>query len=64
MWALQRGTSVVPKSVHPSRIRANLDLDGWELNNEEMMTLSQLGLSFKTCRDEWLPGKVFFDEDA
>lgn len=64
MWALQRGTSVIPKSVYPSRISANLDLDGWELNEDEMLMLSQLGRSLKTCRDDWLPGRVYYDNEV
>lgn len=64
MWALQRGTSVVPKSVNPSRIKANLDLDGWALSDNEMLVLSQLGKSLKTCKDDWLPGKVFYDSEV
>ncbi len=30
-WAVQRGTSVLPKSVQPQRIAANLDVFDWEV---------------------------------
>ncbi|KXZ56565.1 hypothetical protein GPECTOR_1g507 [Gonium pectorale] len=30
-WAVQRGTSVLPKSVQPGRIRSNLDVFDWEI---------------------------------
>lgn len=59
-WGLQRGTSVIPKSVTPSRIEANFQLDGWSLTDEEMSTLSGLPDRFKVCGDGWLPVKVFF----
>lgn len=62
-WGLQRGTSVIPKSVTKSRIEANFQLDGWELTNEEMKTLSSLKDRFKVCGDGWLPVKVFFGND-
>eukprot|EP00310_Coccolithus_braarudii_P021118 CAMPEP_0183350268 /NCGR_PEP_ID=MMETSP0164_2-20130417/18397_1 /TAXON_ID=221442 /ORGANISM="Coccolithus pelagicus ssp braarudi, Strain PLY182g" /LENGTH=313 /DNA_ID=CAMNT_0025522165 /DNA_START=105 /DNA_END=1046 /DNA_ORIENTATION=- len=39
-WAVQRGTSVVPKSVTASRIEANFDVFGWELSAEQMAGLS------------------------
>ncbi|KAF2266833.1 aldose reductase [Lojkania enalia] len=63
MWGLQRGTSVIPKSVTASRIQANFELDGWELTEEEMKKLSSLPDRFKVCGDSWLPVKVFFGDD-
>lgn len=64
-WGLQRGTSVIPKSVTKGRIEANFQLDGWELNDEEMEKVSSLKDRFKVCGDGWLPEgvKVFFGND-
>jgi len=65
MWGLQRGTSVIPKSVTAKRIEANFDLDGWELTSDEMNQLSSMKERFKVCGDSWLPEgvKVFFGDD-
>lgn len=63
MWGLQRGTSVIPKSVTASRIESNFDLNGWELTSDEMKALSGLPDRFKVCGDAWLPVKVFFGDD-
>jgi glycerol 2-dehydrogenase (NADP+) len=65
MWGLQRGTSVIPKSVTASRIEANWQLDGWELSQEEFEQLSALKGRFKVCTDDWLPDSVtvFFGDD-
>jgi glycerol 2-dehydrogenase (NADP+) len=63
MWGLQRGTSVIPKSVTASRIEKNFELDGWELTPKEFQGLSSLPDRFKVCRDAWLPIKVFFGDD-
>jgi len=63
MWGLQRGTSVIPKSVTASRIEANFQLDGWELTPQEMDQLSNMKERFKVCGDSWLPVKVFFGDD-
>ena len=41
-WAVQRGTSVVPKSVTPSRIEANFDVFDWELSEVQMAELSAI----------------------
>ncbi|OJI97960.1 hypothetical protein ASPVEDRAFT_68643 [Aspergillus versicolor CBS 583.65] len=63
-WGIQRGTSVIPKSVSVSRIRHNIELDGWELSGNEMDMLSSCTTRFKSCNGDWLPGKVCFDEDG
>lgn len=63
MWGLQRGTSVIPKSVTESRIKANFEVDGWSLDDEEMKAISSLPERFKVCGDAWLPVKVFFGDD-
>ncbi|KAF4547514.1 Aldo-keto reductase-like protein 21 [Elsinoe fawcettii] len=63
MWGLQRGTSVIPKSVTASRIEDNFKLDGWELTGEEIKQLDSLPDRFKVCGDAWLPVKVFFGDD-
>lgn len=41
-WAVQRGTSVVPKSVTASRIESNFDVFNWELTEAQMMELSSV----------------------
>lgn len=64
MWGLQRGTSVIPKSVTKSRIEANFQLDGWELTADEMQKISSIPDRFKVCGDAWLPVKVFFNEEG
>ncbi|KAF4338999.1 Aldo keto reductase [Fusarium beomiforme] len=64
MWGLQRGTSVIPKSVTDSRIVENFELDGWWLTNDEMAKLNSLGTRHKVYSDDWLPRKVFHEEDA
>ena len=63
MWGLQRGTSVIPKSVTEGRIKANFEVDGWELSEEEVKTIDSLPERFKVCGDDWLPVKVFFGDD-
>ncbi|KAF2866823.1 NADP-dependent oxidoreductase domain-containing protein [Massariosphaeria phaeospora] len=63
MWGLQRGTSVIPKSVTASRIQANFELDGWELTDEEFKHIDSMPERFKVCGDGWLPVKVFFGDD-
>ena len=63
MWGIQRGTSVIPKSVTAGRIEKNFELDGWELSEQQMKELSRLTDRFKVCQDGWLPVKVFFGDD-
>jgi glycerol 2-dehydrogenase (NADP+) len=63
LWGLQRGTSVIPKSVTASRIESNFQVDGQKLTDDEMKQLSGLPDRFKVCGDGWLPVKVFFGDD-
>ena len=63
VWNIKRGCSVIPKSVTESRIKKNFDIDGIDLTDEEMKTISSLPERFKVCGDAWLPVKVFFGED-
>ncbi|KAH0604269.1 uncharacterized protein H6S33_006646 [Morchella sextelata] len=62
-WGLQNGWSVIPKSVTPERIVANFQLDGFDLEKEDVQRLSSLKDRFKVCGDSWLPVKVFFGDD-
>lgn len=41
-WALQRGTSVLPKSAKPGRIASNFDVLDWQLTPEDQQALSSL----------------------
>lgn len=63
MWGLKKGWSVLPKSVNPDRVKANFDLDGWDLTDEEVAKIDAIPDRFKVCGDAWLPVKVFFGDD-
>jgi len=41
-WALQRGISAIPKSSKPERLLQNIELDGFELSDEQMASLAKL----------------------
>lgn len=62
-WGLQKGWSVIPKSVTPKRIEANFEVDGWELSEEEIKVFDSIQERFKVCDDKWLPVQVFFGDD-
>jgi len=46
-WALQRGTSVIPKSVHAGRIEENLKAEGIHLSESEMLQISKLDKAYR-----------------
>lgn len=62
-WGIQKGWSVIPKSVNNARIDANFQLDGWELTPDEIKQLDSIPSRNKVCDDSWLPIKVFFGDD-
>ena len=41
-WHLQLGNLPIPKSATPSRQRENLDLDGFELSDDEVAAITAL----------------------
>ncbi|NOU98933.1 aldo/keto reductase [Paenibacillus planticolens] len=41
-WNLERGISVIPKSINPERLKANLDIVDFRLSQEEMRRISSL----------------------
>jgi glycerol 2-dehydrogenase (NADP+) len=63
MWGLQRGVSVIPKSVTPSRIENNFDLDGWNLVEKELAEIGGIKMRSKVVGDGWMPIRVFLGED-
>ncbi|KAF8461989.1 NADP-dependent oxidoreductase domain-containing protein [Kalaharituber pfeilii] len=42
-WSLQMGFNPLPKSDDPARMRKNKDVFGWELSEEEMRRIEELG---------------------
>lgn len=63
-WGLQRGVSVIPRSTKEERLKENLELDGWELSEEEMERLDGLGTWRRVYRPEdHFPTTFKFEED-
>jgi len=58
-WAVQRGTSVIPKSSNPARISENLAVFDWSLSEEQMARIATLGAKkIRYVAPVWSP----FDE--
>jgi len=53
-WALEKDLSVIPKSVNPTHIEENIDLD-FELTGEHMKLLDSIGSVKKYA---WNPDTV------
>lgn len=41
-WELQRGITVIPKSVHAERMKQNFDVFDFELTDEDMAVMASL----------------------
>ena len=50
-WHLQLGTIVIPKSVTPARIAENIDLFGFELDDEDLAAIAGLDREGRTGPD-------------
>lgn len=50
-WGLQHELVVIPKSVHPERIRENAELYGFALDSEDMGALDALDEGYRTSWD-------------
>ena len=49
-WDIQRGVVVIPKSTHVERIKENIDIFDFELNEEEMKQISSLDMGYSGSR--------------
>ena len=49
-WNVQRGVVAVPKSTHVERIKENIDIFDFELNEEEMKQISSLDMGYSGSR--------------
>ncbi len=58
-WAEGRGTAVIPKSVNPKRLKANLDSANIPLSTKEMEAINGLDKGFR-----FLDGKFWEREDG
>ncbi|MBS1860967.1 MAG: aldo/keto reductase [Actinobacteria bacterium] len=50
-WHVQLGNVVIPKSVTPERVRANLDLFAFELTDDDMAAIARLDADHRTGPD-------------
>jgi len=57
-WAIQHGTSVIPKSANKGRIEANLDVFSWKLEEEDYQKLH-----FKN-QERYLRGSLCIDPEG
>lgn len=60
-WHIQRGISVIPKTVHRKRMIENMDIWDFELNNKDMQIIAGLDIGYSeiinhqsACTAKWL----------
>ena len=59
-WNIQRGVSIIPKSVHVERMEQNLDIWDFTLTDEEMAVIAAKDLGHSEIVDHDDPGFVKF----
>ncbi|EFN52545.1 hypothetical protein CHLNCDRAFT_138982 [Chlorella variabilis] len=52
-WAVQRGTSCLPKSTKEAHLRSNLDAASWRLPDQDFSALSSLGPQYRMLDGAW-----------
>lgn len=52
-WAINRGTSVIPKSVNPQRLKENLEAANIELTSLEMEKINQLDQHYRYIKGDF-----------
>ena len=52
-WAVNRGTSVIPKSVNPVRLKENLEAADIELSADEMQKMNSLDLHYRYIKGDF-----------
>lgn len=57
-WNVQRGVSVIPKSVHRNRMEENLAIWDFELSVEDMHRIAMLDLARPQMLDPRKPSEV------
>lgn len=62
-WLMQRGIAAIPKTSHISRMKENLDIFDFELNNDEMNSIGELeqGKTVAGNRETAKEVRDFFD---
>jgi len=50
-WNVQHGNIVIPKSTSVERLKENLDLFDFEINNDDMQSINDLNQNLRTCWD-------------
>jgi alcohol dehydrogenase (NADP+) len=58
-WSLERGTSVIPKSVNPGRIKQNFEAQNISLSSEDMQKIAQVEKQFR-----YVTGHIFALEEG
>lgn len=57
-WNTQRGVVVIPKSVHPERMRQNIDIWDFTLSERDMKRIAELDLGHSEIVDHFNPDFV------
>lgn len=50
-WCIEQGLVVLPKSTHEKRIKENIELFDFKLDNEDLDRIKKLNKNFRTCWD-------------
>lgn len=53
---LQRGISTIPKSTNPARLRQNIDVFDFDINDSDMVRLNALDQNIRICNFGFFPG--------